>query len=255
MKKLLSALLALIFIFSLPSCGKAPEGAHMGFNSASMAAPAHTKPELPKHSPFYIPDIPVEDVILYFNEVALDSEIINGGDPSVVQKWVSPVYYTLDGEYTDEDIAVLESFTAWLNTVEGFPGIFETDDAFMANLRIFFVGSEDEMTAIMGPDYYGMDGAVTFWYMDNEIYDATICYRTDIPQYTRNSVIIEEIYNGLGPVQDTSLREDSIIYSGFSEPQQLSSVDELIIRLLYCPDIKVGMHADECAQIIRALYY
>ena len=121
MKKLFSALLALIFIFSLPSCGKAPEGAHVGFNAASMAAPLHTKPELPKHSPFYIPDIPVEDVILYFNEVTLDSEIINGGDPSLVQKWVSPVYYTLDGEYTDGDIAVLQSFTAWLNTVEGFP--------------------------------------------------------------------------------------------------------------------------------------
>jgi hypothetical protein len=30
-------------------------------------------------------------------------------------------------------------------------------------------------------------------------------------------VILEEVYNGLGPVQDTALRPDSLIYSDFSE--------------------------------------
>ena len=255
MKKLFSAVLALVLIFALSACGKPPKSEHIGFNATEFSAPSHTKPELPKHSPLYIPGLPVEDVILYFNEVCLDGEIVHGGDPSFVQKWVSPIYYTLEGSYTEEDLAVLNSFTAWLGTVEGFPGIYETDDIYTANLRIYFCGSEAEMVDIMGDFAYGLDGAVTFWYSYNEIYDATICYRTDIPQYTRNSVIIEEIYNGLGPIQDTSLREDSIIYSGFSEPQWLSPIDELILRLLYHPDIKVRMSAGECEQVIRTLYY
>ena len=88
-----------------------------------------------------------------------------------------------------------------------------------------------------------------------EIYDATICYRTDLDQYLRNSVILEEIYNGLGPIQDTALRPDSLIYQGFSEPQWVTPVDELILKLLYHPSILPGMDAQQCEQVIRSLYY
>ena len=96
---------------------------------------------------------------------------------------------------------------------------------------------------------------MTFWYIDDVIYKAIICYRSDIPQYTRNSVILEEIYNGLGPVQDTDLREDSIIFSGFSEPQSLTEIDRLILQLLYHPQMQCGMDAAQCEAVIRQLYY
>jgi hypothetical protein len=91
--------------------------------------------------------------------------------------------------------------------------------------------------------------------MNNEIYDATICYRNDIDQYIRNSVILEEIYNGLGPLQDTSLRTDSICFSGYSTPQSLTEVDELILKLLYHPEIRCGMNKEQCAQVIQSLYH
>ena len=208
----------------------------------------------PEHSELYIPGVSVEDVILYFNEVCLDSESINSGDPSYVQKWAEPICYSLYGEYTDEDLATLSSFADWLNTIEGFPGISEAQVPENTNLRIHFC-SQSEMIDLMGENYYGMDGAVTFWYLYDEIYDAIICYRTDLDQYLRNSVILEEIYNGLGPIQDTSLRSDSIIYSEFSQPQELTDIDELLLRLLYHPDILPGMNAQQCEQVIRALYY
>lgn len=208
----------------------------------------------PKHSALYVPGLSVEDVILYFNEVCLDSEIINSGDPSYVQKWAVPIYYTLYGDYTDEDLATLSEFTHWLNTIEGFPGIREAQSTDLANLHIHFC-TQPEMIDLMGENFWGMDGAVTFWYSFNEIYDATICYRTDLDQYLRNSVILEEIYNGLGPIQDTALRPDSLIYQGFSEPQWVTPVDELILKLLYHPSILPGMDAQQCEQVIRSLYY
>ena len=211
-------------------------------------------PPLNEHSEIYIPGVSVEEVILYFNEVVLDSEIVNSGDPSKLQRWETPIYYILYGEYTEEDILTLNNFTNWLNAIEGFPGIYETKDIGKANLKIYFV-DQKRMLELMGDNYTGLDGAVTFWYADNKIYDAIICYRTDLNQYLRNSVIIEEIYNGLGPVQDTSLREDSIIYSGFSEPQNLTKIDELILKLLYNPLLKTGMNKEECASVIRQLYY
>ena len=206
------------------------------------------------HSQFYIPDVAVEDVILYFNEVCLDAEFAHSGDPSRLQKWISPITYCIHGDPTPEDLDTLNGFTAWLNTIEGFPGIYQTQEPAEANLRIHFC-NRDEMIDLMGSGFYGMDGAVTFWYMEDVIYDAIICYRTDLDQHLRNSVILEEIYNGLGPIQDTSLRPDSIIYSEFSEPQDLTPMDELILRLLYHPDIRCGMDMAACEEVIRNLYY
>ena len=215
--------------------------------------PVQTEPE---HSKLYIPGISVEDVIVYFNEVCLDSEFSDGGTPNLVQKWTYPIYYSLFGEYTQEDLQVLEAFAEQLNAIEGFPGISQAQEDWQTNLRIYFCTEQEMVERMGGERYYGLDGAVTFWYDgDNRIYDEIICYRQDIDQYIRNSVILEEIYNGLGPVQDTLLREDSIIYQEYTTPQSLTAVDELILKLLYHPDILCGMDMWQCEQVIRNLYY
>ena len=214
-----------------------------------------TEATLPEHSSLYIPDLSVEDVILYFNEVCLDAEFNDGGNPKVIQKWGSPIGYLIQGDATEADLEVLEGFVAWLNEMEGFPGLYPVEELFLADLQIHFCSYHD-MLDIMGDQFAGCDGCVTFWYGgNNEIYDATICYVNTIDQYIRNSVILEEIYNGLGPVQDTWLREDSLIYAGYSEPQALTEIDELILKLLYHPDMKPGMTQAEAETVIRELYY
>jgi hypothetical protein len=89
----------------------------------------------------------------------------------------------------------------------------------------------------------------------NQIYDATICIRTDLDQSLRNSVILEEIYNGLGPIQDTQMRPDSIIYQYSSDALSLTAVDELLLKLLYHPDMLCGLDASQAEAVIRTLYY
>ena len=206
------------------------------------------------HSDLYISDLPVEEVIRYFNEVALDAEFVNGGDPQKVQKWNSPIRYYIFGEPTDADLKQLTDFCDWLNSVHGFPGISQTDAQYDANLKIYFC-DYDTMLQILGNQFSGMDAGVTFWYDYDMIYDETICIRRDLNQTLRSSVILEELYNGLGPVQDTVLRPDSVIFAEYSEPQELTQIDELILKLLYHPDMKCGMSAAECESIIRSLYY
>lgn len=223
-------------------------------DTTAPTEPTQATEPTPLHSPLYIEELEVEDVIRYFNEVCLDAEFANGGDASLVQKWAIPIYYRINGTPTDKDREVLSTFTAWLNTIEGFPGISETEDPLTANIEIHFC-SQADILRLMGDNFSYVDGAVTFWYRDNAIHDATICYNTEANQIVRNSVILEEIYNGLGPVQDTDLRKDSIIFSGYSEPQSLTAVDELILKLLYHPQIKCGMNAAECEEVIRQLYY
>ena len=214
--------------------------------------------EVYESSKFHADSVSVDEMIMYYNEVVLDTEFSTGsGDASRVQKWNAPIKYMLHGEYTGEDYAVLTDFVEYLNSIEGFPGMFEVYDLYDSNLDIHFCNTGDELVDKMGGSdvYENLDGAVTFWYENNRIYDGIICYRNDIDQKTRNTVIIEEIYNGLGPVQDTDLRDDSIIYSGFNTPQQITEVDDVILRLLYHPDILCGMNADECEEVIRGIYY
>ena len=209
----------------------------------------------PEHSPLYLPQLDVEDVIRYFNEVCLNAEIVNAGDPTKLQKWVVPIRYCINGTYTEEDKATLDNFVSWLNQIEGFPGMHIVDDPVVANLSIHFCSPEDYI-ALMGENFHGTDGGVTFWYNGaNQIFDAVIGYRTDLSQEVRNSVILEEIYNGLGPINDTQERNTSIIYAGYSTPQWLSEEDQLILKLLFHPMMQCGMNAAECEAVIRQLYY
>ena len=224
-------------------------------STETTAPETETEETKPLHSALYLPSVDVEDVIRYFNEVCLDAEFSNAGNPQLLQKWNRVIRYSLQGDYTDEDLAVLKGFVDWLNSIPGFPGMEQIDDSMLANMRIHFC-TQQQLVDILGSNFYGMDGGVTFWYTgDNAIYDAVICYRKDMGQYVRNSVILEEIYNGLGPVQDTRLREDSIIYQGYSEPQALTEIDELILKLLYHPEMRCGMDRAACEAVIRQLYY
>ena len=68
-------------------------------------------------------------------------------------------------------------------------------------------------------------------------------------------MILEEIYNGLGPINDTWERMTSVIYGGYSIPQSLSEEDKLILKLLYHPMMECGMDAAQCEAVIRQLYY
>ena len=251
---------ALLGLYLFSGCSKPSSPVSSSSPTASIPSKSTSQPEQtipspkPEHSELYIPGLSAEDVILYFNEVCLDAEIINAGDPSRLQKWSSPIYFMLHGQYTDADLATLSTFTDWLNTIDGFPGIFRTQDLDQASLHIHFC-SQQEMLNLMGDHLYGLDGAVTFWYADDVIYNAIICCRTDLDQFLRNSVILEELYNGLGPIQDTNLRSDSIIYADFSEPQTLTEVDRLLLKLLYHPMLQCGMDAEACESVIRQLYY
>lgn len=213
-----------------------------------------TEPTEVLHSPLYLPELPVEDVITFFNEVCLSAEYVNSGDPSLVQKWTGPLVYQVHGHPTPEDMVTLEGFAAALNQIPGFPGIREAQYPEEATLNINFC-SRNDFVNLMGDNFLGADGGVTFWYEQNQIYNAIIGICTDLDQELRNSVIQEELYNGLGPVQDTVLRTDSIIWSGFSHPQSPTPVDWLILELLYHPDIQCGWNAEACEKAIRSLYY
>jgi len=197
--------------------------------------------------------IHLERVFDWFEEVCLNVEYSYGGNDSCVQKWTQPIRYTIDGAPTEEDVQMLERVCEVFNDIDGFPGIAFAEREWESNLTVFFC-SGDHLAETLGdpftPDLYG---GVRFWYNDNEIDNGIICCRNDIDQSVRDAVIIEELYNLLGPVQDTETRNDSVIYQYSNENTELSPVDLLILQLLYHPAVECGMNADECERVIDAL--
>lgn len=261
MKRLLQ--LAVMCCLLLTACGGATQKPPLSETTLPTEPETAAEPQttteqeettIAEHSPMYIYGVSTEDVILYFKEVCLDAELPGDGNPAVVQKWNTPIYCILVGQLTPDDQLALDGFLTWLNSVEGFPGIEITTDPNQANMRMYFC-PQNEIPVIMGDSFSDVDGVVTIWYDQNVIYDAQICISTDSDQHLRTSVILEELYNGLGPMQDSDLRADSIIYSGYSEPQEMTAIDHLLLELLYHPDMHCGMSADECADVIRQLYY
>ena len=54
---------------------------------------------------------------------------------------------------------------------------------------------------------------------------------------------------------DTLQREDSITYQYSNENLALSEVDWILLKLLYHPEMQCGLDAQNCADVIEALYY
>ncbi len=212
----------------------------------------------PLHSPIYNSTYTAEQITAYFNEVVLSMEYNDGaGDVTLVQKWICPIYYYIYGEPTQEDIQVLNGLFEQLNQIPGFPGIYAAIEESAANLTFHFMDSamlQESFSDILNGEY--AQGATQFWYYTatNEIYNARIGYCTDIDQQTRNSILLEEVINTLG-ISDTVLRTDSIVYQYSDDNTALSDVDWIILRLLYDPAIKCSMNADDCAELLSALYF
>ena len=280
MKKAEKALKSLIFILVLALLAivlsqsrllKKDRLAEVEIIQPSPAIPTHTAAPFPEPSikpaslvpagepevTYHLDGFTADDIYGYFAEVVLSSEYSDGtGDTSVVQKWQHPITYSIDGSPTEEDRLLIEKFTAELSAVYGFPGMWEVDKS-IALVQITFCPL-DELNERMGEAVNGeaADGAAQWWYDNttNEIIREEICIRSDVSQEVRNSVILEEIVNGLGLGNDTDSRRDSVIYSGVSYPQELSDIDRLIIELLYNPAIRCGMSGEECRAVIEWMY-
>lgn len=255
MRKGITLLLAGVLV--LTACGKeAPREETMA--TVTETDVSETEPAAEVHSALYLPGCDADSVFEYFEEVVLDMEYTDGtGDVTVVQKWLTPVWYGIYGTPTEEDLRVLEALFAQLNEIPGFPGIRPAEHAGQENMSLHFLEPdafrESFSYVIQGEN---ADGAAQFWYYTetNELHTARIGYRTDLEQTIRNSVLAEEIINTLG-ISDTVLRPDSIVYQYSNENLVLSDVDLLLLKLLYNPAMQCGMDAERCSGVIQRLYY
>ena len=175
----------------------------------------------------------------YFCDVALEVEY--GETDHTVIKWDRPIYYYISGAATETDLAQITALTDAHNGITGFPGISAVDSAESANLIISFVDSAGMLSAA-GDNF---NGYVTVSWSNSNITSGSIYYSTDISQELRSAVIVEELCQSLGLLNDTYDYPESIFYQYHTETDWPTSLDWAIIELLYRTEIRPGM--DESA--------
>ncbi len=179
------------------------------------------------------------EILDYFAEVAFGSEF--GSSSERLCRWEKEIMYTVIGSPTDADLALIAELAEKLSGIEGFPGICKADDAEDANFEIMFISRteimeqfKDATDACTGMSEYN-------WSTDNcEILGARAAIDTAATD-ERNSTICEEILQALGLAKDSYKHLDSVFYQGKCVYQRPSELDWTLVRVLYHPELRVGM--------------
>lgn len=258
MKRLSALLAAAVILLNISACGAESRTDAQSVASSAVSTKEETVAPEELHSEYYDERYTLEQVYEYFSEVVLSSEYGDEENGALVQKWILPIFYTVEGDCTDEDYAVITDFVSQLNEVSGFPKMYPAENDRVPSITLSFMDSEELDRTLGGSvDHERSDGISQYWYLTefNVIFEARIGYDKDMPDSVRTSVLLEEIINAIGLSNDSALREDSIIYSDYTEATELSDMDWLIIRLLYSKEIKCGMDADRCYEALKTIYY
>ncbi|HHT93690.1 MAG TPA: DUF2927 domain-containing protein [Clostridia bacterium] len=189
-----------------------------------------------------------ESVVDYFLEIALECEYGDGS--GVIKKWKMPINIYVMGNFTREDYEVIKGHVDYLNSIEGIPRVKLVRDMNEANVYVNFI-TQWEMSQKVCVDEIVWGFVRCFWNERYEITNAEILIVYDrTNQCQRHHVILEEMTQMLGLLNDSDLHEDSIFYNGYSENTRLSRIDELVIRILYNSGVKSGMRGDDARPVV-----
>jgi Protein of unknown function (DUF2927). len=247
----------------------------LGIDTAdTSAATEEAAPKTSKVSPDYVTDNPdvteppntgavtygdgeysytADEITEYFRDVVFSSEL--DGYVGIVCKWTREIKYRIYGELTEEDERNLSELVSYLNSVDGFPGISEAADDNEANFHIHYT-DHTSMPGLFEKYIDGSQGMVTFrWDTEShEIFTAVVAIVTeDVDQDGKNTVVYEEITQGLGLAQDSYKYPESLYYQPWTTPQGVPFIDRCMIELLYDKQIKAGMSEADAITQARAI--
>lgn len=174
-------------------------------------------------------------------------------------RWQQPVKVHLSGDYLPEDEAFLDAFLQELTLkaeeygMTAFPGIMRVASERRANLKVIYCPL-DEMArhlTFYEPDNWGL---FEYFYDDYRITGATVVVSSDVTtQRQRNHLLMEEIVGSLGLTDDIDDHPDSIVYQPWTETQQLSDLDWLMLSYLYHDALRPGMTSRQAYRVLKPL--
>jgi len=182
-----------------------------------------------------------------FERIAFSSEFGGQYRAGRLIRWDGPITVRIAGHAPDRFRAEVERQLAELRQLSG--------------LAIDFAAEGGESTPSMTIEFSQSRGGTTFdpnapcrtliWETGFVIRKVQV-FITPYPDELRRHCIVEEITQALGLADDSTLVRDSI-FNDSSSRQRLSPWDALMVRILYDPRLKPGIHRTEAMPIVRRI--
>ena len=252
-----------VLLCLLPLCGCAslavmPDGGTGGpapSASASAVTTPSPKPETTAPTPAPTPTpTPAPQGVLTENEYALFTRVgfSGAGDGSpAVAKWASPIRIQIAGQPGDGDRKALSDLAGKLKGVYGMPDIAFVIDG--GNIRIGYLplkrsaeldasfnGSDPAQVSIRSEGFSPVSAAL---FVSDELAD----------QQERDSCLAGLLFRCLGLAQDPMNEYAGSALNLNASASGPSSLDWLMLALLYSPEVKPGMSASQAIPVVRSL--
>ena len=196
------------------------------------------------------------DVIDYFKDIALGFEF--GNTSNITRKWNSEMKVFIGGEPSFELLAEFEKIRTEINELktDGF-NVTVVDDSLQSNYYIFF-GSGTKY-AEMFPDEANLVNSnwglfYLLWNSQNQFYSGhmyvDIIRANSIEQ---KHLLREEFTKSLGFARDSQSYMESIFQSDWTTTIEYAPIDQDLIRLLYHPEMSVGLNELEVDNALREI--
>ena len=184
----------------------------------------------------------------YLTEIGLGAEFGDGAN--VVTKWVRDVRIVVAGSPTEADLAALDATMGDLNRLISSVTVSRASSG-PSELTLHFIPLVEFDQVV--PEYVpGNDGF--FWVFRNsanELTDGTILIRSDfLEQVHRSHLVREEVTQAFGLMNDSFKYHDSIFQQSWTAVGDYAAIDEVIIALLYRPEVRPGMVRDEMRGVL-----
>jgi len=197
-----------------------------------------------------------ESVITYFNEIALGFEL--GGANEVTRKWVSDMKIFVGGTKTPEMMNELQRVVNELNELatDGFTMSLVTD-TIQSNYYIFLGSGADyaekfPSQAALVDDNWGLFSV--YWDTSDQIYKGNMYVDITRANLSESKHLLrEELTQSLGLAKDSALYPASIFQQSWTATTEFTSIDRDIIKLLYHPQMQVGLNEAQTEELLRQI--
>ncbi|MEL7002781.1 MAG: DUF2927 domain-containing protein [Bacteroidota bacterium] len=194
------------------------------------------------------------EVISYFKDIALGFEF--GNSSRIVRKWDTDMKIFVGGRPNSTLLDELETIKDEINSLTGDEFSMEiVSDTLESNYYIFF-GSAEEYTSIfpqlaqLAASNWGLFSI--FWDGNQNLFRGYMY--VDIERANsleQRHLLREELTQSLGLARDSFEYPESIFQQDWTRTTSYAGIDEDLIRLLYHPQVTVGLDANGVDPVLR----
>ena len=193
------------------------------------------------------------NLISYFKSIALGFEFDDAS--KITRRWETDMNIFVGGNPNDELLSELELIKNEINdltTTEFKLNI--VNDSLGSNYYIFFGNRTETLKVFPGWSDLTLSNwgiFYIFWNDLNQINSGYMYVDTQRPDILgQKHLLREELTQSLGLARDSYLYDDSIFQQSWTTVTKYSQMDKDIIRLLYHPEMKVGLDETQVENLL-----